>query len=104
MKADPKDVSVRSVLGPLYLATGRASDAKKVYDDLLAQKPNDITGLLGLADVAIVQKEWSEAVDEINRARSVAPTDPAPGIKLAEPLRPAPGLEEGRGYCSRVSR
>ena len=82
LKADPKDVSIRSVLGPLYLATGRVADAKKVYDDLLAQKPNDIIGLLGLADVAIAQKQWSAAVDEITRARSIAPTDPAPGIKL----------------------
>src|SRR5271154_22744 len=82
LTADPKDVAVRSVLGPLYLATGRVADAKKVYGDLLAQKPNDLTGLLGMADVAIVQKQWPEALDDITRARSAAPNDPAPGIKL----------------------
>ena len=82
LRADPKDVAVRSVLGPLYLATGRLTDAKKVYEDLLAQKPNDVAGLLGLADVTIAQKQWSAAVDDISRARSAAPTDPGPGIKL----------------------
>ena len=82
LTADPKDVAVRSVLGPLYLGTGRVADAKKVYSDLLAQKPNDVIGLLGMADVAIVQKQWPEALDDIARARSAAPNDPRPGIKL----------------------
>ena len=82
LKADPKNIAIRTVLGPLYLATGRVAEAKKVYDDLLTQKPDDVAGLLGLADVAIAQKQWPEAVDEITRARSAAPADPTPGIKL----------------------
>ncbi len=82
LKAEPKDAAVSSILGQLYLATGRATDAQRVYDDLLAQKPNDVTGLLGLADVAIAQKRWPEALDDITRARSAAPNDPGPGIKL----------------------
>ena len=73
---------MRQVLGPLYLATGRNADAKKIYDDLVAQSPNNVTGLLGLADVAIAQKNWPQAVDDISRARSAAPNDPAPGLKL----------------------
>ena len=82
LASDPKNVEVRRVLGPLYLATGRIADAKKIYDDLLAQKPNDLNSLLGLADVAIVEKKWSEALDYITRARNAAPNDPAPGLKL----------------------
>jgi len=48
----------------------------------LAQKPDDVTGLLGLADVSIAEKKWAEAVDEINRANAAAPQDAAPGVKL----------------------
>ena len=69
-------------LAKLYLATGRAADAKKVYGDLLSRKPDDGTALLGLSDIAITEKKWAEAIDYINRARTTAPNDPAAGIKL----------------------
>jgi cellulose synthase operon protein C len=82
LTAAPNDVAMIAVLGPLYIATGRTADAAKVYDDLLARSPNNVTGLLGLADIAIAQKNWPQAVANINRARSVAPNDPGPGLKL----------------------
>ena len=81
---NPEFVAATRDLAKLYLATGRADDAKKVYADLLAKKPGDGSALLGLADVAITEKKWSEAIDYINRARTAAPNDPAPGIKLVE--------------------
>ena len=80
-------------LAQLYLATGRADDAKKVYIGLLSKKPNDasnspsvkasdVIALLGLADVATAEKKWVEAIDYLGRARAIARSDPAPGIKL----------------------
>ena len=69
-------------LAQLYLATGRADDAKKVYRELLSKKASDVTALLGLADIDVADKKWSEAIDYINRARTAAPNDPAPGTKL----------------------
>jgi len=82
-------------LARLYLATGRAEDARKIYAGLLSRKPNDasnspsikandVTSLLGLADVAITEKKWAEAIDSLNRARTIARNDPAPGLKLVE--------------------
>jgi putative PEP-CTERM system TPR-repeat lipoprotein len=82
LASDPKNLAARSALGPLYLATGQTAAAKKVYGDLLAQQPGTTTGLLGLADVAIAEKNWPEAVNDITRARDAAPNDPAPGLKL----------------------
>ena len=35
-----------------------------------------------MADIAITEKKWSEAIDYINRARTAAPNDPAAGVKL----------------------
>jgi putative PEP-CTERM system TPR-repeat lipoprotein len=69
-------------LANLYLATGRADDAKKVYGDLLSKKQDDAFALLGLADIAISEKAWPEAIEYINRARTAVPNDPASGIKL----------------------
>jgi putative PEP-CTERM system TPR-repeat lipoprotein len=84
LERNPEFVAATRNLAKLYLATGRADDAKKAYADLLSKKPDDAAALLGLADVAITEKKWSEAVDYINRARTAAPNDPAPGIKLVE--------------------
>jgi putative PEP-CTERM system TPR-repeat lipoprotein len=79
---NPDFAAATSDLAKLYLATRRPDDAKKVYSDLLSKKSDDGTALLGLADVAITQKKWPEAIDYINRARTAAPNDPAAGIKL----------------------
>ena len=68
---------------------GRAEEAKKVYSDLLDKKPNDTAALLGLADLYAAEKKWPEAIDAINRARTAARNDPAPGLKLV-------GLYEAR--------
>lgn len=82
LKADPKNLAAGGALASLYLTTGRTDHAKKVYTNLLSQRPNDIATLLGLADIAVGDKKWSEATDYINRARTAAPDDPAPGIAL----------------------
>jgi len=71
-------------LANLYLVTGRDGDAKKVYGDLLSKKPDNSDALLGLADIAITEKKWPEAIDYINRARTAAPNDPAAGLKLVK--------------------
>ncbi len=79
---NPEFAAAARDLAQLYLATGRAEDAKKVYRELLSKKANDVTALVGLADIEIADKKWSEAIEYINRARTAAPKDPAPGTKL----------------------
>ena len=81
---NPEFAAATRDLAQLYLATGRADDAKKVYGDLLSKKADDVTALLGLADIAIAKQKWPEAIDYINRARTAAPNDPAPGVKLVK--------------------
>jgi predicted Zn-dependent protease len=79
---DPNFNAARSDLAALYVAAGRADDAKLLYQEALAKKADDEAALLGLANVAVAQKKWPEAVDFINRARTAAPNDPAPGLAL----------------------
>jgi putative PEP-CTERM system TPR-repeat lipoprotein len=82
LKADPKSLAAGRALASLYLTTGRTEDAKKVYTNLLSQQPKNVAALLGLAEIAVADKKWPEATDYINRARTAAPDDPAPGIAL----------------------
>ena len=79
---DPEFAPATRDLAQLFRATGRDDDAKKVYADRLSKKTDDVTALLGLADIAIAEKKWAEAIDHLNRARGVAKYDPAPGLKL----------------------
>jgi len=64
------------------MATGRAQDAKKLFSDLIARQPNDVNTLLGLAEIATIERNWAEATDYVNRARTVGPNDPRPGTAL----------------------
>ncbi|MGC1888931.1 MAG: XrtA/PEP-CTERM system TPR-repeat protein PrsT [Stellaceae bacterium] len=86
---NPEFPAANRDLAQLYVTTGRMDDAKKVYNDLLAKKADDVTALLGLSDIYISEKKWPEATDAINRARSAAKNDPSPGLKLV-------GLYESR--------
>ncbi len=69
-------------LAQLYMVTGRADEARNLYNQLLGKDPNGVSALLGLAETYIAQQKWTEAIDAINRARTAAPNDPAPGLKL----------------------
>jgi len=46
------------------------------------RKPNDISSLLGLADIATAGKQWDEAIGYASQAHTAAPGDPIPGLKL----------------------
>jgi putative PEP-CTERM system TPR-repeat lipoprotein len=78
----PEFGSAARDLAQLYLATGRVEDGRRVYRDMLAKNGADTVALVGLADTAITEKKWSEAIDLLNKARAAATYDPAPGLKL----------------------
>lgn len=69
-------------LARLYATTGRTDRAKRTYSDVLAKNPTDTMALVGLADLAIAERKWSEAIDLLNTARPAATYDPTPGLKL----------------------
>jgi cellulose synthase operon protein C len=61
LRADPQSIALGTAMARQYLATGRTQDAKKLFADLLARRPNDVGALLGLADVATTERNWPEA-------------------------------------------
>jgi putative PEP-CTERM system TPR-repeat lipoprotein len=69
-------------LAQLYATTGRSDDAKRIYSDVLAEKPANTMALLGLAGLAIAERKWPEAIDRLNSARAAATYDPIPGLEL----------------------
>jgi len=82
LEIDPKNNAAAVALAALYLITGRPDDAQKLYRDVLSQTPNEVVALMGLADIAVAEKKWTEAIDYISRARTATPNDPAPGLLL----------------------
>src|SRR5262249_16549771 len=82
LKTDPKNVAIEATVASIYQAAGRIDDAKKVYDGLLSQQPDNVAGPLGSAEIAVAEKNWSAVTDYIDRARAAAPNDPAPGIAM----------------------
>ena len=104
LTSQPDFSPARRDLAQLYLATGKAEQAKKVYSDALAKNPDDEAALLGLANIAIADKKWPEATDLINRARTAAPNDPAPGLDAGARLRAAAGLGKRQVGGERTER
>jgi putative PEP-CTERM system TPR-repeat lipoprotein len=84
LQTDPKNIAAGSALGPLFLMTGRPDAARRAYMAVLAQRQNDVAALIGLADIAGAEMKWEEAKGYIARARSAAPDDPAPGLRLVK--------------------
>jgi putative PEP-CTERM system TPR-repeat lipoprotein len=82
VKRNPDSVPARNNLAQIYLAAGRVEDARKTYQDFLSRKPDDVSALLALSDIAAREKKWDEAIGYAEKARTMAPSDPAPGIKL----------------------
>jgi putative PEP-CTERM system TPR-repeat lipoprotein len=79
---DPDLAAATRDLARIYAVTGRTDEARNLYNDLLAKNPAEVSALLGLADTYIAQQKWTEATEAINRARTAAQNDPAPGLKL----------------------
>jgi cellulose synthase operon protein C len=81
-KRNPDSAPARNNLAQIYLAAGRVDDARKTYQDFLSRKPDSQPALLALADIAAREEKWDEAIGHAEKARSAAPRDPAPGVKL----------------------
>ncbi len=82
LSRDPNFSAATRDLARLYATTGRTDKAKQAYNDVLAKNPTDTMALVGLADLAIAERKWPEAIDLLNSARATATYDPTPGLEL----------------------
>lgn len=73
-ESDPR---VRTELAALYLSAGDAEEALRIYDALLAERPEDREVLRGCIGAAMKLNEKRRAGDLIRHALAVHPQDPA---------------------------
>ncbi len=76
-------------LARLYATTGRTDDAKRTYGDVLAKNPADTMAVLGLADLAIAERKWPEAIDLLNSCPRRRHLRSDPRARAGGPLRAA---------------
>ena len=101
---NPDLAGARVNLAAVYIAEGKSDEAKKIYQDFLAQKPDNVTVLLALAALDVREKRWDEAIASAKQARRVgSPSDPAPGLKLLGIYAAQPDWAQAKALASRIS-
>lgn len=77
LRTHPQDRVVRTAAAGLQAGSGQLAAARKSYEDLLAEAPDDAELLNNLANVLLLQKAVPEAVAIAERALAVAPASAA---------------------------
>jgi tetratricopeptide (TPR) repeat protein len=72
----PEDLEARGWRGRLLAWKGRWSEGEAEYKLVLDKFPDDTDILSGLSDVLLWQKKYSEALQTLDRARKISPSDP----------------------------
>jgi tetratricopeptide (TPR) repeat protein len=96
LQLDAADLEAHGWRGRLLAWQGQWSSAEAEFRLVLDKAPNDIEILGGLADVLLWQEKLAEALDTIDRARTLAPTDPEVLLRRARILRALRKTSEAR--------
>jgi len=72
----PEDLEAHGWRGRLLAWKGRWSDGAAEYRFVLDKVPNDTDILTGLADVLLWQQKYVEALQALDQARKISPSDP----------------------------
>jgi tetratricopeptide (TPR) repeat protein len=72
----PEDWEAHGWRGRLLAWKGRWSEGEAEYRLVLNKVPNDLEMLTGLADVLLWQKKYAEALQTLDQARKLSPSDP----------------------------
>jgi len=72
----PEDLEAHGWRGRLLAWKGRWSDGEVEYKLVLEKVPDDTDILIGLADVLLWQRKYSESLQALDRAKAISPSDP----------------------------
>jgi tetratricopeptide (TPR) repeat protein len=72
----PQDLEAHGWRGRLLSWKSRWSEGEAEYKLVLEKVPNDTEILTGLSDVLLWQKKYTEALQTLDEARSISPSDP----------------------------
>ena len=84
IKKDPDFVAARRNLAVVKRELNDLDGAKQAYLDLLERKPDDLPAMMGLAELAAMAGDTKEAIKRLQKAREIAPRNPAPGQRLVQ--------------------
>ncbi len=82
LQKDSSLVSARRDLAQIYMQTHRGELAKKLYQDRLSSKPDDVESMLQLANIAFSEKDDRGAAQWLAQAQSHVGSDPGPTLRL----------------------
>jgi len=80
----PALAAARTGLGYVHLQAGRLDEAARAFQGVLGQRPDDIPALAGAAATASRRGDLEAAIQLLQRATQVAPSDAALRRKLSE--------------------
>jgi tetratricopeptide (TPR) repeat protein len=72
----PQDLEAHGWRGRLLAWKGRWSESEDEYRLVLDKVPNDTEILTGLSDVLLWQQKYTQALQTLDRARKISPSDP----------------------------
>jgi len=72
----PEDLEAHGWRGRMLSWKGRWSEGEAEYRFVLDKVPNDAEILTGLSDVLLWQKKYTEALQTLDQARKISPSDP----------------------------
>jgi tetratricopeptide (TPR) repeat protein len=72
----PEDLEAHGWRGRLLAWKGRWSDGELEYKLVLEKVPDDTDILIGLADVLLWQRKYSESLQALDRAKAISASDP----------------------------
>jgi tetratricopeptide (TPR) repeat protein len=84
MQLAPADTALQRRLAESFAASGLHEDALEIYRKILADSPDSLPALSGLAASLLALHRTDEAVSALCQASEMDPSNPEPAIRLAE--------------------
>jgi tetratricopeptide (TPR) repeat protein len=84
LQISPADARIRARLGEAFAASGLHEDALEAFRKILADKPDDLPALSGLAGSLLALHRTEEAAAMLRQASELDPVNPELPMRLAE--------------------
>jgi tetratricopeptide (TPR) repeat protein len=84
LQISPNDARLRARLGEAFAASGLHEDALEAFRKILANKPDDIPALSGLAASLLALHRTEDAAAALHQASELDPSNPEHPMRLAE--------------------
>lgn len=101
---NPNDAAAAGILASIYASAGRLSEAIRLYERALVQRPDDSNLRLSFGIALLRNGNWLDAEVQLERARELAPDTVAPEYYLGEleQSRDEPDLDAAREWYEAV--